>query len=394
MTSPSPDPTSPTPEAPQSGAETAVRSVSGLCFEPPAGSVLRLPANCANCAEPAGASARLNPPWGVRQRALLVPYCARCARRLEQHRTRNAVAVGAAFCLGLVAALGLPLVPAPWTLFSYGATVTAVAALPAVVAWFLAARRVPEPGQTSAEVALWWDKGTLRGTNAAWMAELAAQNRQPQPSANPPTDGVSAGSQPRPSDDPTAREAAPLRSLSPRTASRPFGWQGLVFPFTFAALSPGLFQWLFPTLVVLNLSPAEFELVIDGASRGVVGVTSLESTQAATRLSLGAGTHALEARPRGESADAPPTTYRVDVAIEAGEEYLFAPGSDGYCFWLERTAYGSAAGKSRRQTLGGKDGFFRLPAAIDTWFAANPEPNADRVSTGGEMVALRQSRCQ
>jgi hypothetical protein len=351
-------------EAPKPAVESLEPRDLGARFEPPAGSVLRLPANCANCAEAAGASARLKPAWGVPGRSILVPYCARCARCLEQYETGRAVGLAASFLVGLVLLLGLPLVPAPFGMFTYGAIVAIGAALPPLAAWFVSNKRVPEPNQTSAAVALWWDKNGISGTNGKWVRELAALNQI----------------------DPSA--------VHPLATPRPFGWHGAVLPLTFAAVSPSAFQWLFPTLVVLNLSPSEFDLVVDGRTRGVIGVTSLESTSAATRVSLGAGTHVLEARPRGEAVDAPPASVQTTVSIEVGQEYLFAPGSDGYCFWLERTAYGSAGSKSRTQPLGGKDGFFRLPSPIDTWFGANPAPNSDRVSTGGEMVALRQGRCQ
>jgi hypothetical protein len=119
----------------------------------------------------------------------------------------------------------------------------------------------------------------------------------------------------------------------------------------------------------------------------------LESVNAGVRIPLSAGPHVIEARPEPMDVSAPEGPFRVEVDVDAGGEYLFAPGAVGYCFWLERTAYGVRGGKSRVQPLGGKDGFFRLPAAVDTWFASNPEPNSDTVSTGGEMVAVRHGRC-
>lgn len=366
----------------------------GTRFEPPAGSVLRLPAGCANCGQLAGASTRLAPPWGVKGRAILVPQCARCARRFEQWKTRQAVGLGISVLLGLGLLLGLPLAQIPLGMFGYGVLVTFGATLPLVLVWLVDRRRVAEPDQTSAEVALWWDRNGITGTNREWITELAILNSAKEDverttNGSVPTAAPS-GVTPSVAGDLGPAPTPPIAEVSPR----PLSLQRLVLPVTFAAISPSVYQWLFPTLVVLNLSPTEFELVVDGATRGVVGVTSLESTSAATRLSLGAGHHVLEARPRGESLEDVAQTYRVNVSLQPGEEYLFAPGSDGHCFWLERTVYGRADGKARKQPLGGKDGFFRLPSSIDTWFAANPEPNADRVSTGGEMVALRQGRCQ
>lgn len=346
---------------PTQPASNAANAGGGARFEPPADAVLQLPNRCANCGEAAGASVRLTPPFGVAGRALLVPYCGRCARSAEQSKTRAAIALAASFLMGSVLLLGLPLLRGRFTVFTYGAVVTLGSTLPLIEAWLSTRRKRPEVGQTSAEAAVWWDKRGLVGSNVAWFEELAQLN---------------AG-----------------RAQLSSSARRPAPWQVGLLPVTFAAVSPSVFQWLFPTLVVLNLSPADFDLVVDGVTRAAVGVTSLESSSAGTRLALGAGKHVLEARPTGDGVDAPHLTYRVEVALDAGDEYLFAPGSDGYCFWLERTVYGAADGKSRVQALGGKDGFFRLPSAVDTWFGANPSPNADRVSTGGEMIAIRQGRC-
>jgi len=313
---------------------------------------------------------------------------------LEQWKTRQAVGLGVSVLVGLGLLLGLPLVPASFGMFSYGAVVTLGAALPLVLVWLIERRRVADAEQTSAEVALWWDREGIAGTNVDWITELATLNAVEEGVARTTSEGEPVGAP-----HGVARAEAGDVAVAPTPVvagarPRPSTAYGLVLPVTFAAISPSLYQWLFPTLIVLNLSPTAFELVVDGANRGVVGVTSLESTSAATRLSLGAGNHVLEARPRGESLDESAQTYRVNVSLEPGEEYLFAPGSDGHCFWLERTVYGRADSKARKQPLGGKDGFFRLPSSIDTWFAANPEPNSDRVSTGGEMVALRQGRCQ
>jgi hypothetical protein len=326
-------------------------------FEPSADAVLTLPNRCANCGDPGGASVRLQPPFAKPWRPVLAPHCARCAQRFEQRKTRHILAAAAGFLVGLVLLLGLPLARPTLGMVSYCTLATLGSAVPFGVAWWFARRVVSEPGQSDAEVAIWWDKRGLRGTNREWFEELAALNR-----------GAAQGS----------------------AKVRPLVWAAFIVPATFLAVGPTAFQWLFPTVTVLNLSPIDFELVVDGRSYGVVGVTSLESTSAGKRVALGAGSHILEARPTdGEGSE----TYRVEVDVEAGEEYLFAPGATGYCFWLERTVYGARDGKSHVHPLGGKDGFFRLPSVVDTWFAPNPEPNSDRRSSGGEMVAVRHGRC-
>ena len=84
---------------------------------------------------------------------------------------------------------------------------------------------------------------------------------------------------------------------------------------------------------------------------------------------------------------------RVQVTLDAGALYLFAPGAANHCFWLERDTYGKASEAPIIRRLGGKDGFFSIPTRIDSWFSPNPDPGADTRSSGGVMVALRHARC-
>lgn len=342
---------------PRPTSTQVVATANVWTFEPSADAVLALPNRCANCGEPGGASVRLQPPLGKPWRPVLAPHCSRCARRLEQRKTRHILAAAAGFFVGLALLLGLPLTRSMLGMVTYCAIATLGSVVPFGVAWWMSRRVVSEPGQSAPEVAIWWDKRGLRGTNQAWFEELATLNGG---------------------------------AVQASENVRPIVWAGLIVPATLLAVAPTAFQWLFPIVTVLNLSPVDFELVVDGTSHGVVGVTSLESTSAGKRVALGAGSHVLEARAiDGESGE----TYRVEAVVEAGEEYLFAPGATGYCFWLERNVYGARDGKSHVHPLGGKDGFFRLPSIVDTWFAPNPEPNSDRRSSGGEMVAVRHGRC-
>jgi hypothetical protein len=85
---------------------------------------------------------------------------------------------------------------------------------------------------------------------------------------------------------------------------------------------------------------------------------------------------------------------RREVTLSAGGNYLFAPASDDYCFWLETDFYGRNARPQHKQHLPAGQQFWSLPTHIDAWFGKNPDPGADRVSTGGEMTALRQDRCE
>lgn len=329
-------------------------------FEPPADCVLALPSCCANCGLDSTASTRLEPPLGKPWRAILVPHCSRCLRRLEHFRTRRAVAAASSSLLGLVVGLGLPLLSTWVGVVGYSLAVFMGATAPWILDWVLRRRLTLETGQTSPEVAVWWDNRGLVGSNSAWVTELARLNQ--------------------------GQVIADARMPS-------FAWSSGLLPVTFLAVAPSVFHWMYPTVVVLNLSPAEFELAVDGLTRGKVGVTSLESAWAGIRIPLGAGNHVLEARLRSEPVDVEQTTYRAEVKLEVGEEYLFVPGAEGFCFWLERTTYGRTSSKSRIQALGVKDGLIALPSPVDTWFAPNPAPNSDRQSTGGEMVAVRHSRC-
>jgi hypothetical protein len=161
--------------------------------------------------------------------------------------------------------------------------------------------------------------------------------------------------------------------------------------------APQAYAFLFPSLLVLNLAPTEFELVVDGRSRGRVEPSSLESREAGLRLRIPAGKHTLAARPLDGSA---PFEVR-QVAFNAAGSYLFAPVSDEFCFWLETDQYGrtqdpaaAAATSSRKyQALPVGHHFWQLPTRIDTWFGDNPAVGNDAISSGGSMVALRQARC-
>jgi hypothetical protein len=83
------------------------------------------------------------------------------------------------------------------------------------------------------------------------------------------------------------------------------------------------------------------------------------------------------------------------VFVKSGARHLYAPASDGYCFWLERSFYGrSGPDVAERRALAGSVRFWVLPSDLDTWFSPNPEPSrADKRSSGGMLSALRQARC-
>lgn len=310
-----------------------------------------LPLECANCAANAGHAVRC----ATRTRNVLVPYCARCLRSLEREKTQLAVAVSASLFIGLTLLLVLPWTGLGLRLPGYLGWSLVGVLLPLV--WVALVSSGTAAGQTTSGSAVWWEGDTLVGTNQAWMEQLAALNET---------------------------------RVTSKTGKRPIlGWPFAVIPLTIAAIAPAAYATFFPTVVVLNLSPHDLELLVDGRPAQRVPVSSLESSDAAVRLPLPAGTHWFEARTVAESA----AVARVQVTLDAGALYLFAPGAANHCFWLERDTYGKASEAPIIRRLGGKDGFFSIPTRIDSWFSPNPDPGADTRSSGGDMVALRHARC-
>ncbi|HEX6272717.1 MAG TPA: hypothetical protein VFZ53_06755, partial [Polyangiaceae bacterium] len=83
------------------------------------------------------------------------------------------------------------------------------------------------------------------------------------------------------------------------------------------------------------------------------------------------------------------------VTVAAGREHLFAPASEGFCFWLESTGYGrSGERRAEREPLEGPPHFWALPNELGGWFAAAPEAAvAETRWTGGTVTVLRQAPC-
>ena len=274
---------------------------------------------------------------------------------MERERTQLSVSIAAALLLGLTLLLVLPWVGVNLSLPVYVGIGVLGVVLPLSWVAFVGGGTAEE--QTSTGSAVWWQDGALVGSNEGWMKQLAEQN------------------------------AATLTCVEGRRSI--LSWPVAALPISVAAIGPAAYATFFPTLVILNLSAHDIELSVDGRALERVPLSSLESADAGTRLSLAAGTHLLEARAIADAT----VLERAQVALDAGELYLFAPASVGYCFWLEIDTYGKASTSKQIRRLGGNSGFFRLPGRVDSWFAANPEPGADVRSSGGDMVALRHARC-
>jgi hypothetical protein len=83
------------------------------------------------------------------------------------------------------------------------------------------------------------------------------------------------------------------------------------------------------------------------------------------------------------------------VTVESGHMHHFAPGSDGYCFWLETAEYGRGRPPGVPRTpLEGSSRFWVLPAELGGFFRPVPEQaQAEARLTGGVVTVLRQAPC-
>jgi hypothetical protein len=141
---------------------------------------------------------------------------------------------------------------------------------------------------------------------------------------------------------------------------------------------------------IVNLTDARLAVRVDGHLLALVDATSTENARAGVEVRVPSGQREFLAESPGGQ-----TVARAAVHVHGGREHLYAPGSDGYCFWLETTAYGRAAPPNPRvEPLVGTGRFWVLPGHVDTWFDKNPDaPPGDRRTSGGALTALRQARC-
>jgi hypothetical protein len=310
---------------------------------------LVLPAECASCGKPPE-RARLE--RGPLLRELFVPYCAACYEQLSRQGTLVlAASIAAGLC---AAALGL-LGPVLWP-WASGALLlvlsVALGVLPVALAYVL------QPGGPGFGMpAVWWRR------NARLVCERAA----------------------------FARELERLNGIVPSVERvRPLGhWGWALGSVMIGALCSVYAQrWHQPRLHVLNLSEQRLTLWVDGRSVAELGPTSVESADAGIVLRLPAGPRRLEVRSTTGDAMA-----HADVQLERGVEHLYAPASQGHCFWVEVTGYGRQSAR-RVIPLEAEDHFWAFRDGVDTWFIAPPPPSgADRRSTGGVLTAVRHARC-
>jgi hypothetical protein len=301
------------------------------------------PGSCACCLEPASSSRA--------ERGIIVPYCDACQRHASAVTTRQLAAGSASAIVAAVLSLSLPLA-LPWAGLAPLLLIVVLASL-LPIAPLLLPRRA-HPGHSAAGRAVWWTRrGELACTNPRWASELGE---------------------------------AHLAELREPRVSRP------IFAGTAIAIValPLMHRLHHPLVRVLNLTEARLALSADGRLVASIDPTSAESAAAGVELRLPSGRRNLLAvDPEGR------TIADVEVRLESGGRHLFAPGSDGICFWLERTGYGrSGEPTAERTPLKSAERFWVLPPRLDTWFAPNPEPpSRDRRSSGGELLALRQAPC-
>jgi hypothetical protein len=321
-----------------------------VAFDPRAAIV---PAGCACCGEPAGAS-RVE----TRRRdaaTLIVPYCSRCLSHASREST-HALSVGlASAVLSLSVAAALPLVWVFVPAAVYGFAVLLAALAPFGLLFIPGRARAPHT--TGGRAAWWLGDGTLYCTRPDFAGELARVNGGSSSSAS-------------------ARRAIPSAWIA-------------AGPVLSLAVAPFAWSISHPVVRVVDASDTALVVVADGRDLGRVEPTQSESPAAGLELHLPVGTRRLQARdPRGRIvADA-------EVAVRPGAEHLYAPASPNTCFWLETTGYGRTRPASdERIRLEGETRFWVLPFAVDTWFSANPPEGRDSRSTGGVLTALRQARC-
>ncbi len=320
----------------------------------PAGALV--PPGCACC----GADAATARAEKLGNAVLFVPYCEACRHHVTARTTRMLAVALASSLLALTLAGALPLlwerIPgAALTLFVF------LGALLPVLAGGLR-RRLPDPGHTATGRAVYWlPSGELACTSSRWASALADAN----------------GGEAR-----VARIRDAEFSL----------WMlaGLVVA---AVALPFFYDFYRPLVRIVNLTGTRLLVYVDGEPAASVEPTSAESSAAGVEVRMPAGQRRLEARDPTGAARA-----TAEVPVHAASLHLYAPASDSYCFWIERTGYGRAgeaegAGDAI-EPLAGETRFWTLPGEIDSWFSPNPAAAGDdERSTGGVLTALRQAPC-
>jgi hypothetical protein len=321
-----------------------------------AGSGLIVPPSCACCGEPAARSELLRS--SGRRYELIIGYCEDCSSHVGAERARKLAGGIGSMLLGLGLAFALPLSPRPVPPVALAALTLLGALLPigVVALW----PRRPGRGHAAEGPAVRaLSEDQLLVANDRWAAEFARNNDLGRERATFRESRISLGMLPGP-------------VLAPLLAVLAYGTTS-------------------PVIRVINLSGERIQLEVDGTHVADVDPTSVESPAAGVELRISVGRHELVARgPSGELLE------RTPVTIQSGRAHLFAPGSNGFCFWLETSGYGrSQAPAITREPLGGTAHFWSLPENLGGWFLPAPAAAlAEARLTGGVVTVLRQAPCE
>lgn len=313
-----------------------------------------VPASCACCGEPAtrGSLTRARAGSG-----LIVGYCDDCTAHVGREATRALAGVVASSLLGGGLALSLPFADRPPSITTLSLLVLVAALVPVliVVLW----PRRPAPGHSAdGPAARFLSDGVLLCANDRYAAEIARANA-------------------------VKHELATFRER------RFAAWLLVPAPLCMAA---GVATLVIssPLVRVVNLGTERVTIDVDGRRIAAVDPTSVENASAGAEVRITAGEHELVARTAtGREVE------RAHVRVEGGRPHLFAPGSEGYCFWLESAEYGRGRTSAPlREPLEGTSHFWVLPAELGGFFRPVPEQaRAETRLTGGTVTMLRQAPC-
>jgi hypothetical protein len=312
-----------------------------------------MPPGCACCGEPAAKTALARAPSGAE---LIVGYCDACSVHLGRDSTRKLAGGVASGLLGFGLALALPFAPHPLSMSALAALVFLGAFVPLVVVFAWPRRAMP--GHTAEGPAVRFVKdGALLCANDRFARELARANA-------------------------VSLERARFREqrLPPGLLAIP----GLAVPTALVTLLASS-----PVVRIVNLGPERLMVEVDGRRIATVDPTSVEAPSAGIEVRVTAGPHEFLARTQERVVES------ESAAVESGHAHLYAPASEGYCFWLETAEYGrSRSGSVAREPLTDGVHFWVLPADLGGWFRPAPEQSLEEARlTGGVVTVLRQAPC-
>jgi hypothetical protein len=339
---------------PKSDAPKSERAKRSGALVPLDASGALLPASCACCGAPPARSAVARAPDGAE---LIVPYCDECSVHLGRESTRRLAGVVASGLVGGGLAFALPFASEPLPLALLALVVLAASLVPILL--FCLWPRTPAPGHSAVgPAARFVEQGTLACANDRFAAELSRANG-------------------------TAHRRARFRE-------RRFTPVLLLVPLLAAVAAAATLLVGTPVVRIVNLSIERLVIEIDGRPVAEVDPTSVEAPSAGVEVRAPAGSHEFVARTASGRV-----LERAAVTVRSRHAHLFAPASNGYCFWLETAEYGrERSGAVTREDLTGPPHFWALPADLGGWFRPVPDQAlAEARLTGGVVTVLRQAPC-